>query len=167
MNKFFYILFLLPILFSCQSEKTLTVYPNHVGDIEFDESIDGSDFKKCFVDFSSFQYYNFDGLQYKGEKFEIEEKLEKLNLQTDKKSNGYVTIRFVVNCDGKTGMFRIQQMNENYTEKQFDKKFVDKLLNFTRSLNGWIPKEYSGIKINYYQYLTFKIQDGKIAEILP
>ena len=72
-----------------------------------------------------------------------------------------------MNCEGKTGMFRVQQMDENYKETFFDKRFTNQLLEFTKSLNEWIPKEYLGIKINYYQYLTFKIKDGKISEILP
>lgn len=163
-----HLLFLiLPLLFSCQTEKVVSKYPAQVGDIQFDEKIDAADFKKCLFDLSSFQYYNFDGFQYKGEKLEIEKKLEKLNLKNDKNSNGYVTIRFVVNCEGKAGMLRVQQMNENYKETTFDKKLIDQLLNLTKSLKDWFPKEYLGIKINYYQYLTFKIENGKISEILP
>ena len=167
MIKFLFVLFLLPTLLSCQSEKSMSKYPAHIGDIQFDEKLDDSDFKKCFVDLGSFQYYNFDGFQYKGEKFEIEKKLERLNLKSDKNSNGYITIRFIVNCEGKPGMFRVQQMNENYKEIAFDKTLTDQLLEFTKSLKDWMPKEYLGIKINYYQYLTFKIKDGKISEILP
>lgn len=167
LKNIFYILFLLPILFSCQSEKNVTVYPNQVGDIVFDKNVDDSDFNKCFFEPISFQYYNFNGFPYKGEKFEVEKKLEELNLKSDKHSNGYVTIRFVVNCEGKTGMFRVQQMDENYKEKVFDKKIINQLLDFTKNLKDWIPQEYLGIKTNYYQYLTFKIQDGKISEVLP
>ena len=167
MTKFLYLLFILPLFFSCQSEKTISKYPAHVGDIQFDEKVDDANFKKCFVYPFSFQYYNFDGFQYKEEKLEIEKKLERLNLKSDKNPNGYITIRFIVNCEGKPGMFRIQQMNENYKATVFDKTFTNQLLEFTKSLNEWIPKEYLGIKINYYQYLTFKIKDGKISEILP
>lgn len=167
MIKFLYILFLLPTFLSCQSEKSMSKYPAHVGDIQFDEKLDDSNFKTCFVNPFSFQYYNFDGFQYKGEKFEIEKKLERLNLKSDKNSNGYITIRFVVNCEGKPGMFRVKQMDENYKETVFDKTFTNQLLEFTKSLNEWIPKEYLGIKINYYQYLTFKIENGKVSEILP
>lgn len=167
MKNILYILLILPIFFSCQTEKNMSKYPAHVGDIEFDKKLDGSDFKKCFVDFSSFQYYNFDGFQYKGEKIEIEKKLETLNLKSDESSNGYITIRFVVNCEGKPGMFRVQQMNEDYKEIEFDKTFTDQLLEFTKSLKDWIPQEYLGIKINYYQYLTYKITNGKVSEILP
>lgn len=170
MKNIFYILFLLPILFSCQSEKVVTLYPDHVGDIIFDKNIDDPAFKRCLDHDYGIQYYDLsssNGIQYKGEKIEIVQALEKLKLSSSQKINGYVTIRFLVNCEGKTGLFRIQQMNENYQEENFDKGFVNKLLNFTKSLNGWIPKETQGRKLDYYQYLTYKITDGKVSEILP
>jgi len=170
LKNLLYIFFLLPILFSCQSEKRVTIYPNKVGDIVFDKNIDSQDFKRCMDKDYGIQYYsinNSGGLPYEGEKFAIIQKLEKLNLSSSKKINGYITIRFIVNCEGKTGLFRVQQMNENYLEENLDKDFSVKLLNFTKSLNGWILKESRGIKLDYYQYLTYKITDGKVSEILP
>ncbi len=168
MKNLLYILLLSPILFSCQSEKNVTVYPNQVGDIVFDKNIDNPDFKRCLDKDYGIQYYNDSkGFQYNGEKITIIRELEKLNLSSPKKINGYITIRFVINCEGKTGLFRVQQMNEHYQEENFDKDFSLKLLNFTKSLNGWIPIEIRGKKIDYYQYLTYKITDGKVSEILP
>lgn len=158
----------MPIFFSCQSEKVATVYPNHVGDIEFDDKVDDVNFKKCLNDKFSFQYYNTSkGLEFKGEKITIEKKLEQENIRSSKDANGYITIRFVVNCEGKTGMFRVQAMNEKYQKIDFHEKFINQLLDFTKQLNGWIPKEYDGHKIDYYQYLTYKIENGKVSEILP
>ena len=168
MKSILYIFFLLPILFSCQAEKTVTVYPNQVGDIVFDKSKDDPAFKRCMNKDYGFQYYNDSkGYQYNGEKIAIIQALDHLKLSSSQQINGSVTIRFLVNCEGKTGLFRVQQMDENYTEAHFDKEFVEKILDFTKSLNGWLPKEYQGHKIDYYQYLTYKIENGKIAEILP
>lgn len=170
MKSFLYILFFLPLLLSCQSEKNLTVYPNHVGDISFDKKMDNPTFRRCMQEDYGIQYYNINnsnGLKYRGEKLAIIQELEKLNLTSSNKSNGYITIRFVVNCEGKTGLFRIQQMNENYTEEDFDKDLSKKLLNFTKSLNDWTPTEIQNKKVDYYQYLTYKITNGKVSEILP
>ena len=168
MKSILYIFFLLPILFSCQAEKTVTVYPNQVGDTVFDKSKDDPAFKRCMNKDYGIQYYNDSkGYQYNGEKIAIKQALDHLKLSSSQQINGSVTIRFLVNCEGKTGLFRVQQMDENYTEAYFDKEFVEKILDFTKSLNGWLPKEYQGHKIDYYQYLTYKIENGKIAEILP
>ena len=154
---------------NCQSEQNaVSKYPAHVGDIIFSKKLDGADFKRCLDEKFTFQYYNDSkGFQFKGEKIRIERKLEALHLKSDENSNGYITIRFVVNCEGKAGQFRIQEMNENYQENSFPKKFTSQLLEFTKKLEGWIIKEYQGRKIDYYQYLTIKIEPGKVSEILP
>ena len=59
--------------------------------------------------------------------------------------------------------FRVQQFNADYKEFSFDKSFVNEILEFTKNLNGWQNLE----KRDYYQYLTFKIENGKVTEILP
>ncbi|WP_131329474.1 hypothetical protein [Chryseobacterium piperi] len=143
-------------------------YAAHVGDITFDEKLDNPGFKKCLDKEFGIQYYNdSQGFQYKGEKISIEESLKSAKIQGDEKSNGYITIRFLVNCRGETGLFRVQQMNLNYEKNLVDKDLETKLLDFTKSLKGWIPKNLEGIKVDYYQYLTFKIENGKVSEILP
>lgn len=140
-----------------------------VGDIDFDPQKDDINFKICDKNVSySFQYYNDSkGFQYKGEKLAIEEKLKSLKIQGNENSNGYITVRFLVNCEGKAGLFRIQTMNFDYKEAAIDKNLEVQLLNFTKSLNGWIVKEINNKKIDYYQYITYKIEYGKVSEILP
>lgn len=171
MKSLVLVLSFIPMLISCQSEKTyVSKYPAQVGDIAFDEKLDDADFKRCLPENSyAYQYYNGNssGIQYKGEKLSIIRKLEKENIQLSKDISGYIIIRFVVNCEGKAGIFRMKQMDENYTEKELDKNLSDQLLYFTKNLNGWIPKEIQGKKVDYYQYLTFKIEHGKVSEILP
>ena len=157
----FLLLMFFPILFSCQTEK-ISKLTSNVGDIEFDEKLDDKNFKLCNT--SQLQYFNLNKeLQYEGEKLAIIENFEQLNLETDAKSNGYITIRFIVNCEGKTNRFRVQQFNAEYKEFSFDKNFVNEILEFTKNLNGWQNLE----KRDYYQYLTFKIENGKVTEILP
>ena len=154
---------------SCQTEKKISKYPATVGDIEFDEKLDDPAFKKCTPEkLISLQYYQgtkeFD---YKGEKIAIIEKLQRENISSETKMNGYITVRFLVNCEGKTGLFRVQQMNADLKETAPDKELGEKLLRFTKSLDGWIPKEIKGFKTGYYQYLTYKIENGKVSEVLP
>ncbi|WP_165439400.1 hypothetical protein [Chryseobacterium phocaeense] len=58
-------------------------------------------------------------------------------------------------------------MNTELKETAPDKILGEKLLRFTKSLDGWLPKEIRGLKTGYYQYLTYKIEDGKVSEVLP
>lgn len=169
MKSFLLILFTLPLLGSCQTEKTGSKYPTHVGNIEFDEKIDDPNFKKCLPDGAyAYQYYNDGtGILYKGEKLAITRKLKQENIKSSKDINGYITVRFLVNCEGKTGLFRMQQMDDHYLEKELDRKFSAEILSFTKKLDGWIPKKIEGEKVDYYQYLTYKIEHGKVSEISP
>ncbi|MGK6343233.1 hypothetical protein ACMGDK_13395 [Chryseobacterium sp. DT-3] len=157
------------VLMSCQTEKGIIKYPATVGDIEFDEKLDDPDFKKCTPEkLISLQYYQgTEGFAYKGEKQAIIEKLQKEKISSETKLTGYITVRFLVNCEGKTGLFRVQQMNADLKEIVPDKELAGKLLRFTKSLDGWMSKEIKGFKSGYYQYLTYKIENGKVSEVLP
>ena len=167
MKNLLFLLFLLPLLSNCQSEKTsVSKYPANVGDLVFDEKLDGN-FKRC-SEYDSYQYYNDSkGFQIEGEKNKIIQEVQKLEFKENKNSNGYLTIRFVVNCKGETGIFRMQQMDSDYKAYKFDEALSSQILNFTKNLTGWIPKEIDGIKRDYYQYLTYKIVHGQVSEILP
>lgn len=158
-------------LFSCQAEKKTGKYPDTVGDIAFDEKLDEAGFKKCGAGKDrpfSFQYYHGPKMfGYKGEKIAVVEKLKKEYIYSEKKVSGYITVRFLVNCEGKTGLFRLKHMNSDLKDVSLDEELENKLLEFTKSLNGWMPKEIEGLKVDYYQYLTYKIEDGKVSEVLP
>lgn len=151
-----------PLLFSCQSEKFAKLKSN-VGDISFDEKQDDRNFKVCNSWVT--QYFSLEKkFQYFGEKQAIEEKFNKEFFRNSSENrSGYITIRFIVNCEGKTGYFRVEQMNSDYLKTEFNKDFVLELLKFVKNLDGWQNFE----KKDYYQYLTFRIEDGKVVEILP
>lgn len=169
MKNILFLLMFVSMFIQCQSEKKLvSKYSAQVGDIIFDEKIDDPKFKKCFEKDLGFQYYNdSNGFQFHGEKIAIINQLKTANLQGEKKSNGYITIRFVVNCEGKPGLFRVKSIKSDYISEDFDEKLASQLLSFTKNLKGWKIKEYKDVKLDYYQYLTYKIEDGKVSEILP
>ena len=147
--KFLLFFLMFPLLVFSQKEES--EYPYQVGNIVFEENLDEKGFKPCNHPFI-YQYYNMgDGLEYQGEKFEIFEQLNLLHLKDDLKNNGYVTIRFLVNCEGKTGLFRIQEMNEKYEKTKFSSKFIKSILDFTKGLKGWKQKKTNESFVDYYQ----------------
>jgi hypothetical protein len=163
MKNIFYILILLPTFLLSQSSKW-----DYIGNINFDEKTDRKDFILCDEN-QIYQYFNNSGgVEFDGEKIAIEKMFEeKYHPENTKKESGLVRIRFVVNCKGETDRFRILGMDENYQEKKFDDTILNQLLTITKNLKSWKPKTYNNTPIDYYQYLIFKIKDGKINEILP
>ena len=169
MTKIVFLCILIPLIsFGQNTSITKSEYPNNVGDIEFNPTTDKQDFELCNEN-HIYQYFNnSEGLEYEGEKLEIEKvfkekyKSEKINNET-----GLIRINFIVNGKGKTDRFRLISMDEKYTEKVFLKSITDQLLNITKTLNGWKSKKIREKEIDYYQYLIFKIENGQLKEIVP
>ncbi|OFY93442.1 MAG: hypothetical protein A3K10_04440 [Bacteroidetes bacterium RIFCSPLOWO2_12_FULL_31_6] len=84
-------------------------------------------------------------------------------------NNGYITFRFRINCDGKM-MKKVQvlQTDENYKTNHFDKMFVNELFSFIKILDKWkIAKTKKDEPYSYITFITFKIKNGKVINIIP
>ena len=165
-------LFILSILTGCKSEKKVegkNGYLRWVGDIEQNDQIDEPDFKVCNGDYKILQYFNLgEGPVYDGEKLKI---LNTFNSKykpiSDRNENGLIRVRFIVNCKGKAGRFRILQSDYSYQEKKFDKDIISQLLIITKGIENWKIFQKNKVPVDYYMYLIFKIRDGQLTEILP
>ncbi|MCZ4408995.1 hypothetical protein O3Q51_09260 [Cryomorphaceae bacterium 1068] len=152
----------------CSTEKKQSKYLRYVGDIEGDTLLDDPEFKLCNDEVFLKQYFNFSqGLQYEGEMLKIKEQFELAYVPVEAQESGWVRIRFVVNCRGESGRFRMICSDENYESREFDARITDQLMSITKSLDGWKPLPDSDNPDEYYQYLIFKIENGDIIEILP
>lgn len=160
---------LLFLLFSCKNTSNKqSTYLENVGIILKDESEDDPNFQPCQEDYSLFYYQvdNSDHL-YKGEKPAIVKAFDDIDLPVMDQNDGYVTIRFLVNCKAETGRFRVEQVDFDYKDKKFEGELVAQLLEKTKQLDGWSPATREGYKCDFYKYLTFKIIDNQIVDILP
>lgn len=97
-------LFLLLFVYACSQPQ------RNVGDIPFDKNADDPEFKICTAGPIK-QYYIRGSTDtppgYKGEKRELErEILRDYDFPETASEDGYLTIRFIVNCEGKTGRNR-------------------------------------------------------------
>ncbi len=88
------------------------------------------------------------------------------NTYTD---NGYLNLRFLVNCEGHAGWFEIIEMNLDLEEQKLNLDLVKALLNFTAQSKHWNILSYTktGEAYNYYNYVSYRIENGKIIEIIP
>lgn len=85
---------------------------------------------------------------------------------------GLVRFRFVVNCAGKAGMFEMLTVDENYEPCRFDTRLTDQLRRIVQErITEWEPGRGTGDDThNTYDtvcLLTFRLKDGRIAEIFP
>jgi len=146
-------------------------YLRWVGDIPFNQNIDDPEFELCYEEPYTRQYFNFaKGVQYNGGKPAIIKHFKNNYKSVASQQSGLLRIRFIVNCKGETGRFRLMGANEDLKPMQFDTEISRQLLNLTREMTGWLPIESEredNAALDYYQYLIFKIHQGKIIEIMP
>jgi hypothetical protein len=80
--------------------------------------------------------------------------------------SGWLTIRFVINTDSLAGRFRVLEIDSNYRSYHFDAGIVSCLLNTVKTCR-WYPARYRGRIYDTYQYVSFHLEQGRIADILP
>lgn len=138
-------------------------------DIPFNSDLDDENFIICQGEEKIYQYFNVgDNLAIEGDKPKIishfKNGYEHIKMPSE---SGFIRIRFIVNCNGETDRFRMLEGDLNYKTKTFSKKISQQILALTKSLKGWQQKIEDGAPVDYYQYLIFRIENGKIIKILP
>ena len=83
--------------------------------------------------------------------------------------SGYITFRFRIDCTGhRTKRTQLLQTDESYKSYHFNEAFVNELYLFLNTLNNWkAAKDNSGNSFSYIAFITFKIKDGKVINIIP
>jgi hypothetical protein len=116
--------------------------------------------------------YYYPQLRYRGEFRELKayfyQYFAEENFKNLSNNSGIVRIQFQVNCNGTSGNFSIKNCDFKYKVCEINESISSKLLNLTKSLNGWIPaKDEKGNYINSHKFFAFKIKDGQLIDILP
>lgn len=84
----------------------------------------------------------------------------------DFKESGLLTYRFVVNCKGEIGRFRLKATNEDLQKIEVNSKNIQEIEKELRDLKNWNPaRNKSGYTYDSYYILNFKIENDKIVDI--
>jgi hypothetical protein len=142
-----------------------------IGYIDPENTLDGkSTFELCGAEDEIADYYNgqLNRAEFKGGKRAIWNFVKpKMDLERWPDASGYLTIRFVVNCNGEAGRFTTDQADFDFNPKQFDKDLVNHFYQILKENKDWSPCIIRGENRDAYTYITFKLKDGKLIEILP
>jgi|GEM_PF-6528825 len=117
-----------------------------------------------------YQYHNDGkGVLYRGEQPALHQSLRVAltGIPLDSSFDGMVRIRFVVNKQGKAGMFRPLVCNVQGEEVGLEPSSLQALLQAVQQADGWQVKNIDGKPVHYYQYVLFRLHYGSIAQILP
>ena len=142
-------------------------YPNYIGFIDQDTALLNQTYSLC-GDGTIYKIHHgapFDA--YKNNKKAFREKVMKTYKNEGYPDSGYVNFRFLVNCEGNPGWFEIIEINEDFVEVSHTKEMVAQLLKITSEPSHWAIYTVDEIPQNYYHYVSYKIENGEIIEILP
>ena len=137
-----------------------------VGNIKFDSKVDNADFKTCSENVRS-QYYNVETYYEGGAKAfrkEIFSFLKNDPIDFDTKS-GYITFRFIVNCKGEMGRFRVKMIDSNIKETTYDISKINKLKTILNNLKNWKLGKNKGLTVDSYYIIKIKFEGGLITDI--
>ena len=138
-------------------------YTNEIGDIDYDPTLDDPAFVVCHK--KVFQYYSVGTVYHGGRKAMRDQFLNDLGQVEFEQKTGYIIFRFMVNCKGEAGRYRIQQVDLNLNNTTFNPHMLVTVQDAVERLNQWIPGTLKGKHVDSYYQIHFKIQKGKIIDI--
>lgn len=156
------------VAFSCKNDKNRYLYPPYpVGYIPFSDKTDKAEFKLC----DERRILENGGMRtpYKGGTKAILQYFEPLmdSLPVIKHENGYLTVRFLMNCKGEKDRYRVLAINSNYRPRAFPESISTAILNRVKKMPDWTLAYYKEKAYDSYIMLTFKIEEGRIKDIIP
>jgi len=81
--------------------------------------------------------------------------------------SGYLNFRFIVNCKGQAGAYVIHENDLDLNAKKFNSELVRQLFDITVGLKKWNPNFMRGKERDSYMYISYRIENGNITEIIP
>lgn len=164
-----YSLFSIVFLFSCQTaqleQEVIQEYSHWIGDIPYDAELDESNFQLCD---STSVVHRRNALTYEGGRAIVKERCLALFQYQEAFSSfsGYIMIRFLINCEGETGRFRVQTMEQDFSLKECPEELKGHLLEIVKTLKDWRPNYARDEEADFSKYLNFKMKNGQIENIL-
>ena len=86
------------------------------------------------------------------------------------KGSGYLTFKFMIDNEGKVNYTKFTQLDENYKPTKFNKKAIIAIYEYIKTLDKWKKVLYDGDEntpISYISFMSFKIENEKIINIIP
>lgn len=82
------------------------------------------------------------------------------------KDNGLLNLRFLINCNGEIGDVEVNELDFDFERMDLDDALVYRLKELSFRKEHWnyrLKDEPS----DYYMYLIYRLENGKVVEILP
>ena len=158
------------ILFAnCQSNNNIdkkNEYLNHIGYLDSADPDFTADFERCSDSLPIGFYSSAAPHAYKGTKRTFVNYVHKNYKNQGFSDNGFLNLRFLINCDGNIGHMEVNELDEDYLSTDLNDEMVEQLIDLSANGENWrLPNRDKPYDV--YMYLIYKIENGNITEILP
>ncbi|MEM9338455.1 MAG: hypothetical protein AAGA66_06975 [Bacteroidota bacterium] len=136
-----------------------------VGWIPFDPLQDDSGFEVC-DEYNIQEYYQVNPKYLEGSKsIKAYFKTANTNYRIPSSFSGFLTVRFVINCQGSIDRVRFKTVDQSYqsVEIKIDTETVKKSL---KNMGKWTPGAVDGVTYDCYKHIVFKVTNGEISDII-
>lgn len=142
-------------------------FPHYVGYINKEKALLNNTYELCGNKSIYKTHHGAPDDAFAGSKKQFKNFIRSNYINKSYQDSGYINFRFLVNCEGNAGWFEIIEMNLQLEETKLNKDMVEQLFNLTSNPNNWAVYTYKNKPRNYYMYISYRIENGEIAEILP
>lgn len=134
--------------------------------IQPDPSTDDPHFTLCDID-KAYPYYGTDTHTRRDKRQLLTHFQNGFTPSPEVHDTGFISIRFMVNCMGVAGRFRVTEFDTSYGPMKFDTSISSQLLKLTKDVKDWEPIRFASGSYDSYCYFLFKIEGGKLTDVLP
>ncbi len=142
-------------------------YPRYIGYINSKDAVLNDNFTLCDNERIYGTHHGKPKIAYHISKKHFRETILSKYENTKYTDSGYLNFRFIVNCEGKAGRFEINELNLDLVKTDLNDMMVNDLLTLTANEKNWNVFYLKDIPRNYYMYILYRIENGKVTEILP
>ncbi len=104
---------------------------------------------------------------YRGGKTQFKKFIRKNYKKVNETDNGFLNLRFIINCEGEVGRMEVNELDDNYEKTKLSPEFVQQMIALSSRNSNWAVPKFDSEKRDSYMYLIYKIKNGEITEILP
>ncbi|MEM1407269.1 MAG: hypothetical protein AAGG59_10875 [Bacteroidota bacterium] len=140
-----------------------------VGHIDTTKTLDDKPFRLCnsINDLADYYNSNPDGRYLRNKNGLVKELRSSIDDRVLAGESGFLTFRFIVNCEGEAGRFVAEGVDLDYQPKKYPKIIIDHLYEALTRLEKWRPVIIGGRVRDAHFYVTFKLKNGEIIDIRP
>lgn len=156
----------LAISFVIATALTVWIYiqlGKRVGDIPLDKNPNSTQLSPCH-DHPIYQYYSIN-TDYVGGKRALKRELKDKIPINNLPDSGLLTVRFIVNCQGNTGVFQSLMIDSSINRVDLSDYDLSPIYSVISKLENWQPGKVKDISEDSYYQISFKLQNGELIDI--